>query len=70
MNEQTSHEHYHLCIPGSRLSLVLLVVGGVLVVVSVVLWVAVAFQVGLQQSKFNIQQSLTYTAPQLYSSPD
>ena len=30
--------------PGSRLSLVLLVVGGVLVVVSVVVWVAVAFQ--------------------------
>ena len=36
---------------GFRLSLVLLVVGGVLVVVSLVLWVAAAFQVGLQDSK-------------------
>ena len=32
----------------SRVSLVVLVVGGVLVVVSVVLWLAVAFHVGLQ----------------------
>ena len=36
---------------GSRLSLVLLVVGVVLVVISVVLWVAMGFQVGVQDSK-------------------
>ena len=46
-----------LFIEGCRLSLVLLVVGGVLVVVSVVLWVAVALQVGLQQGELDFRSS-------------
>ena len=44
--------HYTLYyIPGSRLFLIVLVVGCVVVVLSIVLWVAVGFQVGLQKSE-------------------
>ena len=43
--------YYILYHPGSRLFLTLLVVGYVVVVLSIVLWVAVGSQVGLQKSK-------------------
>ena len=43
--------YYILYLPGSRLFLIVLVVGCVVVVLSIVLWVAVGFQVGLQKSK-------------------
>ena len=43
--------YYILYLPGSRLFLIVLVVGCVVVVLSIVLWVAVGFQVGLQKSE-------------------
>ena len=43
--------YYILNLPGSRLFLIVLVVGCVVVVLSMVLWVAVGFQVGLQKSE-------------------
>ena len=43
--------YYILYLPGSRLFLIVLVVGCVVVVLSIVLWVAVGFQVGLQESE-------------------
>ena len=43
--------YYILYLPGSRLFLIVLVVGCVVVVLSIVLLVAVGFQVGLQKSK-------------------
>ena len=46
--------YYILYLPGSRLFLIMLVVGCVVVVPSIVLWVAVGFQVGLQKSEILI----------------
>ena len=43
--------YYILYLPGSRLFLIVLVVGCVVVALSIVLWVAVVFQVGLQKSE-------------------
>ena len=43
--------YYILYLPGSRLFLIVLVVGCVVVVLSIVLWVAVGFQVRLQKSE-------------------
>ena len=45
--------YYILYLPGSRLFLIVLVVGCVVVVLSIVLWVAVGFQVGLQKSEIS-----------------
>ena len=43
--------YYILYLPGSRLFLIVLVVGCVVVALSIVLWVAVGFQVGVQKSE-------------------